>query len=165
MGCVCMTPYVRVRYSTHHNFKKHFASASVPGATFTPVRQGQRGLVVGLDFYLRLHDQGEDDGYESVCSYIRRMIHESPMSWVARPLEPFMIHAGFAPRLIGGQTPMYHKYKLAMLGGVAVNTCYDTCSSNPPSQALRLGASVVSVFWAFKKLSCIIRPMYEQAFS
>ena len=57
--------------------------------------------------------------YESVCSYIRRMIHDSPMSWVVGPLEPFMIHARFALRLKGGQTPMYHNYTLAMLGGHA----------------------------------------------
>ena len=54
------------------------------------------------------------------------------MSWVVRPPTPFMIHARFALRLQGGQTPMYHKYKLAMLGGFAVNTCYDTCSPTPP---------------------------------
>ena len=36
--------------------------------------------------------------YESVCSYIRRMIHESlrMMSWVVRPPStPFMIHTTF----------------------------------------------------------------------
>ena len=62
------------------------------------------------------------------------MIHEGFMSLVVRPLEPFMIHARFALRLQGGQTPMYHKYTLAMLGGLAVNfnTCYDTCSPTPP---------------------------------
>ena len=27
---------------------------------------------------------------------------------------------------------MYHKYVLAMLGGFAVTTCYDTCSPTPP---------------------------------
>ena len=72
------------------------------------------------------------EGYESARTYIGRMkIHEGFMCLVVRPRKPFMIHAGFALRLIGGQTPMHHKYTLAMLGGFAVNTCYDTCSPTP----------------------------------
>ena len=46
---------------------------------------------------------------------------------------------------------MYHKYKLAMLGGFAVNICYDTCSSTPPLASPVSGGLSSVTFLGFQK--------------